>query len=509
MKNYKIVKITLMTCLILGIFLIPIKPLKVQAEEIIATVHGTILSGTTSELLKLSTKEGNMDIKLNSGTDTSTCKILLPDNKIYVSVSHGSDGFLHAVRITGDAQSPGVSLDTSTTATVSGTIGDKSKSDIIYLNTAQGEMQIKLDTTTSLGGCSVLVMGKNYNVSCARGTDAYMHAISITDPAGTVINNTANAANAATMSVTGTVVDKTKENLLYLSTKGGEMQFVIDANADTSKGMVLTPGNQLTVSFYHGSDGYLHAVGIVGVKDNPNTVEIDTSNTATVSGTVEGNSNQNILYLQTSGGRMELKLDKVSSTNCKVLISGKKVNVTCARGSDAYMHAISIMSAAGTGVNSTVTNNVNNISTMSVTGTVADKTKESLLYLSTKEGEMQFKIDANADTSSGMVLTPGNKLTVSFYHGSDGYLHTTGIVGNKDSSSSVEIDASTSVTVSGTVESNSNQNILYLKTTGGRMELKLDKVSSNNCKVLISGKKLTVTCARGSDAYMHAINISG
>ncbi len=42
------------------------------------------------------------------------------------------------------------------------------------------------------------------------------------------------------------------------------------------------------------------------------------------------------------------------------------------------------------------------------------------------------------------------------------------------------------------------------------MELKLDSVSSvNNCKVLVSGKKVTVTCARGNDAYMHAISITG
>ena len=40
------------------------------------------------------------------------------------------------------------------------------------------------------------------------------------------------------------------------------------------------------------------------------------------------------------------------------------------------------------------------------------------------------------------------------------------------------------------------------------MELKLDAVSSvNNLKVLVSGKKVTVTCARGDDAYMHAVTL--
>ncbi len=42
------------------------------------------------------------------------------------------------------------------------------------------------------------------------------------------------------------------------------------------------------------------------------------------------------------------------------------------------------------------------------------------------------------------------------------------------------------------------------------MELKLDAVNSvTNLKVLVTDKKVTVTCARGSDAYMHALTITG
>lgn len=356
MKRTGIVKKYIAVCLLLGLIIMPVNRLNVHAEEIIATVEGTVLTGTTSEWLKFSTKEGLMEIKLDSNTDTSACKILLPDKKIYVSVSYNPAGYLYAVKITSDAQNSGVTLDASTTVTVKGTIGEKSKEDILYFNTDQGEMQIKLDTTTGMSGCSVLIAGKTYYISCARGSDAYMHAISISDTdsvssIGTTAPNTntgttpanTTAANAATASVTGTVADRTKENLLYLTTSGGEMQFLIDSSADTSRGMVLTPGNKLTVSFYHGSDAYLHAVSIVGVKDGPSSAEIDTSSTATVKGTVENKSNENLLYLKTKQGTMEIKLDAVSSiNNCKVLVSGKKLTVTCARGSDAYMHAISI-----------------------------------------------------------------------------------------------------------------------------------------------------------------------
>lgn len=354
MKRSGIAKIYKTICLVFLLAVISGNGLTVRADEIVATVEGTVMSGTTADLLKLSTKGGNMEIKLDSGTDASACKILLPDKKINVSLSHKSDGYLYAVKITSDSQTPGVSLDASTTTTVTGTIGEKTKDDLIYFNTKQGEMQIKLDATTGLSGCSLLVMGKTYNISCARGSDAYMHAISISDAdaAGAAntpgTTNTADSSspvnnNIATMSVTGTVTERTKESRLYLSTKEGVMQFVIDSNADTSKGMVHTPGSKLTVSFYHGTDGYLHAVGIVGVKDSQAAVEIDTSNTATVSGTVEEDSTENVLYLKTAQGTMQLKLDAVKSVNnCKVLVNDRKLTVTCARGSDAYMHALDI-----------------------------------------------------------------------------------------------------------------------------------------------------------------------
>ena len=85
-------------------------------------------------------------------------------------------------------------------------------------------------------------------------------------------------------------------------------------------------------------------IGIVGVKDNTGTVEIDKSSPATVTGTVASGSTQNVLYLSTSGGTMELKLDAVNSiSNCKAFVNGKKLTVTCARGSDAYMHALDIV----------------------------------------------------------------------------------------------------------------------------------------------------------------------
>lgn len=371
MKRYKILQLCIAVCIMFAAVMLPVNRLGAQAAEILATVQGTVQSGTTSEVLKLYTKEGNMEIKLDAGTDTSGCKVLLPDAKISVSVSHGSDGYLHAVKIMGDTKEPAVTLDSSTSATVTGTIGEKTKGDLLYFNTPQGEMQIKLDTTTNMSGCSILMVGKNYNIVCARGSDAYMHAVSISDMAagisaigipaagtaavqGTAGNTTAVASsvtpapsapvNTATTTVIGTVTERTKENLLYLSTNGGEMQLVIDSSTDSRSGIVLTPGNKLTVSCYRGSDAYMHAASIVGSKESALAVEIDRSSPATVTGTVGSKSTESLLYLDTPQGEMQLKLDAVNSiSNCKVFVSGKKLTLTCARGSDAYMHALDIV----------------------------------------------------------------------------------------------------------------------------------------------------------------------
>ena len=105
MKKHTVTKFCIMLCLAFGVLMSAPNQMRVQAAEVIATVQGSVMAGTTNDLLKLSTKEGNMEIKIDSGTDASACKVLLPGKNIYVSVSHGSDGYLHAVRITSGAQS--------------------------------------------------------------------------------------------------------------------------------------------------------------------------------------------------------------------------------------------------------------------------------------------------------------------------------------------------------------------------------------------------------------------
>lgn len=358
MKKYIRIKWGLMLCLICGLFMTPNNRMQVRADEIVATVQGSVMKGTTTDLLKLATKEGNMEIKLDSGTDTSACKILLPGSDLSVSVSHGSDGYLHAVKIASGSKGANLTFDSSTNATVTGTISEKSKDDVLYVKTVQGDMEIKIDSNTDMSGCSVIVANKTYRITCVRGSDAYMHATGITEASSTGQVSSEGSSVAAdssltpapssqvgvdTSTVTGTVNKKTKADLMYLDTSYGEMQVVIDANTDSRNGMFLMPGAKLTVSVYRGSDAYMHAAVIVGAKNVTQPPEIDTSSPSTVTGTVDGKSTENTLYLKTSAGEMELKLDAVRSvTGCKVLVKDRKITVTCARGSDAYMHALDI-----------------------------------------------------------------------------------------------------------------------------------------------------------------------
>lgn len=326
--------------------------LEVQAEEVIATVQGKVMEGTTANLLYLDTSDGKMEIKIDESTSTGNCKMLLPEKKISVSVANGNDGYLHAVTISESGEIPSVSVDTSKVSNVVGTLNGRTTEEVLHLDTAQGEMELKIDKNTDLSNCSVLVVSGKYVVSCARGEDAYMHAISIADVAAAPQTDASQTNSQSqtpvvnvtgeTRSVTGTVKDNTEESTLYLATSEGDFTFQIDDSTDTSRGMILTPENKLMVTYFRGSDSNLHVTAIVGVKDS-SSVTVDTSSQATVTGTVKSKSTENILVLDTSAGEMELKMDKVAGpSGCKVLVEGKKVSVTCARGDDAYMHALTI-----------------------------------------------------------------------------------------------------------------------------------------------------------------------
>ena len=71
---------------------------------------------------------------------------------------------------------------------------------------------------------------------------------------------------------------------------------------------------------------------------------MDDGSKITVSGTVGGNTTENTLYLNTSGGEMQIKLDSATNfSRCPVLLLDKNIQVVAKVGSDEFYHAVEII----------------------------------------------------------------------------------------------------------------------------------------------------------------------
>ena len=318
-------------------------PTTVEAAEM--TYSGTVSEKTTSEVLYLSTSGGTVQIKIDGNTEFSNAKFLLPGNSITANCYVGSDEYWHATKLTGNSSAGKVSVDTGNKATVKGRVAKGTSEELLYLVVDNGTMQIKLDGDTDLSGCRFLIVGKTVTVTCARGSDAYMHALSISDTGSTTASSGGSSVGTASgTSVTGTVEKGTTSSILYLETSGGTMQFVLDLATDASEGRTLIPGNSVTVYFYRGSDAWNHSSKMV---NNTAKASAETSlggEKVTVTGRVTSETKENTLFLETDGGTMQIRLD--ASTNfsrCPVLLHDKKVQVVCQHGSDEYLHAVQII----------------------------------------------------------------------------------------------------------------------------------------------------------------------
>ena len=249
----------------------------------------------------------------------------------------------------------------------------------------------------------------------------------------------------------------------------------------------------------------MHAISIADASNTQNNSSSSMGGTY-VNGTVSGKTTSDVLFLDTKDGTMEFKVDgNADTTNGKWKTTGTKLTVWFYRGGDAYLHANRVAEGTTTGGNNS---NTTGTVTNTFTDTVSGKTTESVLFLDTKDGTMEFKIDSNANTINGLVTVAGNRMTVGGYNGNDGYWHASTLTGERGSSSA-SVNTSATITVTGTVSGKSTEKVLFLDTNGGTMELKLDALRSvNNCKVFVVGKKLTVTCGSGNDEYWHALDIT-
>ena len=316
------------------------------------------------------------------------------------------------------------------------------------------------------------------------------------------------------ITVDGTVTDKTSDTILYLSTSGGTMAIKIDGSTDLTGCKLLYPDKKVKVTCARQNDGYLHASRIAAIQQSSGGSASNVPGAVSVSGTIKTGTSDSILFLDTSGGTMQLKID--SSTNmdsCRALTVGKKITVSTVRGSDAYMHALVITdsqnSSSGSSSSGSSSSASTQISGISVQGTVASGTTGDMLLLNTSGGQMKLKIDGSTDLSACKVLIPGRTVTSGWVRGDDAYLHSTKIVGASTSYNNANVNTGSAVSVSGKVSGNTTENMLYLDTSGGKMAIKIDNSTAMGCRVLYENQSVTVSVARGDDAYMHAVRIDG
>lgn len=246
---------------------------------------------------------------------------------------------------------------------------------------------------------------------------------------------------------------------------------------------------------------------------------------AFVQGTVcKGSTDDTLKLYSLSSGNYEIKIDKnTDKSKCSSLAAGKAVTVAIYKGSDNKYYADTIVSGK---VDTLVTTNINDTSTttaattntsstesssvpsntIEVTGTPTDKSTGSVLYLDTKDGVMYLVVDSSTDTSGGFMFTPGNKVTAYVYRGSDANMHVAKVTGKRSSGATV---GGNTTSFTGTVESKSTEETLYLNTSGGVMTFKLDSSTTlSGTKGITKGKTVTISGAVGSDETWHAVSIS-
>jgi len=335
---------------------------RVVAAEV-TTVEGTVQTGTSSSFLKLNTDSGVMEIKIDANADWSECKNLLPGRKVQVDVYYGGDSYMHASRLKDIA-----STSNTKGITATGIIEDiqTSSSDIIYFKTASGNIAIKVNTSTNMDNCKVLVAG-NYYTIIYTGTSYYKDALEIRDIGASTTTTTTTTTtnklsgtsditantvstnfditnvNNATASVKGTVTADTTATVLYLNTSGGVMQFKIDSDTIFDDALVEVPGVTYKVFYGYGTDSYLHARVVKGDREAVQSGAALNGATATVKGTLCGNSSEGLIRLNTESGIMLLKTDKLETvTGGSRIITNQSVTANISYGTDAYWHVTSI-----------------------------------------------------------------------------------------------------------------------------------------------------------------------
>lgn len=230
--------------------------------------------------------------------------------------------------------------------TVSGTIDSGSNGNILKLNTSNGTMDLKIDSSTNFNNVRTLLPGQKLTLKITYGSDAYWHIVSVEEGARTV-GVSVDRSNVSTVS--GTLTGVISDDVIKLKLQNGEeMHIKLDSDTDYSGTQFLMAGRNYSINVAYGSDAYMHAVsvndgaGVASGSYSGSSYIVPTTNvsaTTTVSGTVGDKSTSKLLYLSTDSGEMQIKLDALSQAY--VLYHGQKIKVSIGYANE-YWHAVSI-----------------------------------------------------------------------------------------------------------------------------------------------------------------------
>lgn len=313
------------------------------------------------------------------------------------------------------------------------------------------------------------------------------------------------AAAIENVTVTGVIKEGSTADLIKLTVDGEEMRVKIDDNTDLTNCKLILTGSKVKVTVYTGNDKYLHASRMELVNGSIQTAAAN--QTAIISGYVKEGTTSSVLKINSVLGDFNIKIDNGTDlSECRYLVAGKNIIVTCAKDSSGSLYATKIADGNAASLTSNSTNTTGN--NMTVSGKITSSSSAGVLYVDNESGTMTIKIDSSTQMPKGVVLVKGSTVTCTVYTGADKFLHAEKVVQSR-SANSYKVDSSKLYKVTGKVgEGSTTDMIKFVMSDGEVMNLKLDD-NTTCADGLVLGKdtKLSITCGRGEDAYMHAVKI--
>ena len=202
-------------------------------------------------------------------TDLGTTGLLLVGKTVDVTVQRGSDAYLHAVKISSNANAATTSSSsdsmsptadkTSDYISVQGTVESNTTNAVLYLKVGGQVMNIRIDKNTKWPESDALRTGTTVAAVVYRGSDAYLHAESITSNLDSAPSATVNTASK--LSFRGTI-EKVDGYTITLKSNDNTYTFRFDDSTDFSGFRLLNTGKTVTIDAATGSDGYWRAISV-------------------------------------------------------------------------------------------------------------------------------------------------------------------------------------------------------------------------------------------------------